>query len=175
MVFAVLALAVAFYLFRNGLKHLANFSQWARRLLAALDAFWQRLFGWLTPRTDKTETSDEPETIPAPPLPFSSFANPFRNGAASGQSPEELVRYSFEALEAWGREHELERYAEETPLEYARRVSQATPGLENEVNQLAGLYARAAYARGRLSNSSLPAIQKFWDRLESLTEAPLSA
>jgi hypothetical protein len=175
VVFTVLALAVAYYLFRNGLKYLGNFTQWARRLLAALDAFWQRLLGWFTPRADRAETPGETESIPAPPRPFSSFANPFRTGAASQYSPEELVRYSFEALEAWGRERDLERYAEETPLEYGRRVSEATPGLEIEANQLAGLYVRAAYGRARLSDSSLPTLQKFWDRLESVSEAPLSA
>jgi hypothetical protein len=175
LVFAILALAVALYLFRNGLKYLANFTQWARRLLAALDAFWQRLFGWWTPRMESTEGGGEPETISTPLAPFASFTNPFRNGSAARQSPEELARYSFEALEAWGREHDLARHPEETPLEFARRVSEATPSLESDVKQLAGLYARAAYARGRLPDSSRPALQQFWDRLESVTEAPLSA
>ncbi len=175
LVFVVLALAVAFYLFRHGLKYLANFTQWARRLLAALDAFWQRLFGWLGPRAAGTDDWQKPETIPTPQLPFTSFANPFRNGSAAQQSPEELVRYSFEALEAWGREHDLGRHPEETAIEFARRVGQATPSLEGEVKQLAGLYARAAYARGRIPASSLPTLQQFWDRLESVSEAPLSA
>ena len=173
--FAVLALAVAFFIFRHGLKYLANFTQWARRLLAALDAFWQRLFGWLGPRTAGTDDWQKPETIPMPQLPFTSFANPFRNGSAAQQSPEELVRYSFEALEAWGREHDLGRHPEETAIEFARRLGQAMPALDTEVNQLAGLYARAAYARGRLTDSLLPTLQQFWDRLESVSEAPLSA
>jgi len=60
-------------------------------------------------------------------------------------------------------------------LEFARRVGEATPGLESDVKQLAGLYARAAYARGRLPDSSLPVLQQFWRRLESVAEAPLSA
>jgi len=175
LVFVVLALAVAFYLFRHGLKYLANFTQWARRLLAALDALWQRLFGWLGPRTAGSEHTETPETITTPQLPFTSFANPFRNGSAVQQSPEELVRYSFEALEAWGREHNLGRQPEETAIEFARRLGQATPALDMEVKQLAGLYARAAYARGRIPASSLPTLQQVWDRLESVSEAPLSA
>jgi hypothetical protein len=175
VVFTVLALAVAFYLFRNGLKYLANFSQWARRLLAALDAFWQRLFGWLSPPSVGAMPSGEPEMIPTPPVPFASFASPFRNGSATQQSPEELVRYSFEALEAWAREHDLERHPEETAGEFARRLGGATPALESEVKRLAGLYARAAYARGRLPDSSLSTLEKFWERLESVSEAPLSA
>lgn len=175
VVFTVLVLAMAFYLFRNGVKYLANFSQWARRLLAALDAFWQRLFGWLSRQSAAPELAEKHEMRPTPPVPFTSFANPFRSGSAAQQSPEELVRYSFEALEAWAREHDLERHPEETAGEFTRRLGGSTPALESEVKQLAGLYARAAYARGRLPDSSLSSLEKFWERLENVSVAPLSA
>src|SRR5207245_2537105 len=80
IVFAILALVVGLYLFRNGLKYLANFTQWARRLLAALDAFWQRLFGWWQRGVEASEGVEGPVSIPTPLTPFASFANPFRNG-----------------------------------------------------------------------------------------------
>ena len=175
IVFAVLALVVAFYLFRHGLRYLANFTAWAKRLLAALDALWQRLFGWWGPATESLAGETESRIMETPPTPFSSFANPFRDGSSAEQSPEELVRYSFEALEAWGREHELPRTPEETALEFARRIGHATPGLDADVKRLAGLYVRAAYGRGRLTQAAVPTIQQFWERLEGVTEAPLSA
>jgi hypothetical protein len=175
IVFAVLAIVVAFYLFRHGLKYLSNFTAWARRLLAALDALWQRLFGWWEPAADSPNGETESRIMETPPVPFSSFANPFRDGSSGEQSPEELVRYSFEALEAWGREHELPRTPEETALEFARRIGHATPGLDADVKRLAGLYAHAAYGRGRLTPAAIPTIREFWERLEGVTEAPLSA
>ncbi len=175
IVFAVLALVVAFYLFRHGLRYLANFTAWAKRLLAALDALWQRLFGWWGPATESLAGETESRIMETPPTPFSSFANPFRDGSSAEQSPEELVRYSFEALEAWGREHELPRTPEETALEFARRIGHATPGLDADVKRLAGLYVRAAYGRGRLTQAAIPTIQQFWERLEGVMEAPLSA
>jgi uncharacterized protein DUF4129 len=175
IVFAVLAIIVAVYLFRHGLRYFANFMTWAQKLLAALDAFWQKLFGWWKPRRESAHEELEPARTETPPRPFSSFANPFRDGAARNRSPEELVRYSFEALEAWGRDHDLSRNAEETALEFARRIGQSTPPLDADVKRLAGLYVRAAYAQGSLGQASIPTLQQFWERLESVMEAPLSA
>jgi hypothetical protein len=175
IVFAVLAIVVAIYLFRHGLRYFANFMTWAQKLLAALDAFWQRLFGWWGMKSESARDEMEPRRIETPPRPFSSFANPFRDGAARRLSPEELVHYTFEALEAWGREHDLSRTPEETALEFARRIGEAIPPLDADVKRLAGLYVRAAYGQGRLTQTSIPTLQQFWERLESAVEAPLSA
>jgi hypothetical protein len=175
VVFAVLALAVAFYLLRNGLKRWANFSQWARRLLAALDAFWQKLFGWWQPRRGDAEKTLAREPAPTPPRPFSSYDNPFRDGSSGWQSPEELVRLTFEAFEAWAREHDLPRQSGETPLEFTHRVGQEVPPLELETKELGSLYVRAAYAEVRLPESSRDSLRQFWERLETVEEAPLSA
>jgi Domain of unknown function (DUF4129) len=168
-------LAVAFYLFRNGLKHWANFSQWARRLLAALDAFWQKLFGWWTPRPAKAEQELPMEPTPTPPRPFATYSNPFRDGSAGRRSTEELVRLTFEALEAWGREHGLARQPEETPLEFTRRLGQDVPPLESEAGTMGNLYVRAAYAPGQMPENCRESLRQFWDRLETVAEAPLSA
>jgi hypothetical protein len=82
---------------------------------------------------------------------------------------------TFEALEAWAREHDLPRQPEETPLEFTRRVSQEVPPLEVEANEMGKLYVRAAYATGGLPENSRKTLRQFWDRLESVAEAPLSA
>jgi hypothetical protein len=168
IVFAVLALVVAFYVLRAVLKFLANFTTWARDLLAAL----QKLFsGW------GQSVAPAEEEVPAErprPRPFASYANPFAGGAGS-QSPEELVRYSFEALEAWAWEHGLARQADDTPLEFAERVAEDVPALGADARRLASLYARAAYARGRLPASCVDLVRQFWRRLEAAADAPLSA
>ncbi len=46
LVFGILALIALFVLTRNGLRYLANFSNWARRLLDALSRLWEDLFAW---------------------------------------------------------------------------------------------------------------------------------
>jgi hypothetical protein len=97
-----------------GLKFLANFTYWARRLLEALQAWWQGLF-------------------------------------SSAKGPAEA--------------------------EDSRRESrpQDLPALEAGVRRLVALYARAAYARGRLPPGCLGQVRQFWEHLEAVAESPLSA
>lgn len=173
VVFAILALVVAVILLKALLQFLANFTSWARGLLDSLRSLWQGLFGWLHREAPVVEVAEE--TGPTPPAPFASFANPFRDGRAGHLSPEELVRYSFAALEAWAQERDLGREQGETPFEFAGRVAEEVPSLETEVRQLAALFARAAYAPGPLPSSSHEILRQFWQRLDAVAEQPLSA
>src|SRR5205807_4487733 len=100
IVFGAVALVVAFFLLRSGLRFLANFTNWARRLLDALQAWWQGLFGQRGgPGGAEADTLNADGVYRA--VPFSAFHNPFLDGSADRQSPNQLVRYSFEALQAW--------------------------------------------------------------------------
>ena len=161
IVFAVLALVVLFVIGRALLKFLANFSTWARDLLA----WWRSLFaGWGRAADDGEEDGERTDPA-ARPRPFDDFANPFADGRAGQWSADKLVRYSFAALEAWAFERDVARRPDETPLEFADRLGEEVPALENDVRRLAGLYARSLYARG-----SLPA-QSRGDRAEILDSA----
>ena len=172
IVFTVLAVAVAFILLRAIVNFLANFTGWAKKLRAALENLWQALFGWWLAPAQAAKEEPPPE---APrPRPFASYPNPFAGGPGQ-RSAEELVRYSFEALEAWAREHGQARQRDDTPLEFAERLADDVPPLAADARRLAVLYARAAYARGRLPASSTDFLRQFWERLENLAEAPLSA
>jgi len=171
IVFALAALVVALFAFRAMLRFLANFTGWAQVLLNAFQNLWQSLFGWITPSAPAEEAACELELRPVP-RPFASFRNPFATGMASQKSPEELVRYSFEALEAWASEHGLRRQADDTPLEFADRIALETPALAVDGRRLAALYARAAYARGRLPNTCLETVRRFWQKLQNIVHAP---
>ncbi|HKI34477.1 MAG TPA: DUF4129 domain-containing protein [Gemmataceae bacterium] len=173
IVSAVLAVVVIVFLLRGGLRYLANFFDWARRLLESLRAFWEGLFGGR--RTEAVGEGGEVEERRAPPRPFRSYRNPFHNGRAEEMSPAELVRYSFEALEAWAFEHDLPRMVDETPIEFADRVGRDVPALESEAKRLAALYARVLYAKGGLPSSWRAVVEQFWGKLESVAEQPLSA
>jgi hypothetical protein len=174
VVFGSLILVVGFFVLRAALRFLANFTNWAKALLNALRAWWQGLFGPC--QAKGTAQSDAPaEEIIFRPPPFSAFRNPFADGSSGRLSPERLVRYSFEALQAWAWENRLDRHPQETPLEFAGRLAGDVPALDPEVNQLAGLYVRVAYARGKLGPASLQQLEQFWGRLEAVHERPLSA
>lgn len=172
VVFAILAVAVVCVVLYLGVKFLANFTGWARRLLDSLRAWWQGLFG------GKPEGVEDAEGEGVAALkakrPFSSFRNPFRGGGADRQSPEELVCYSFEALEAWTRERGVVHEPEQTPLEFVERIGEDLPGLEAEARRLTALYLRVAYGPRRLPASAVNQVRQFWQRLEEMVEAPLS-
>src|SRR5262249_37779352 len=130
--------------------------------------------GWFRGRA-KTDTDDTETGKMKKPRPFASFRDPFASGTADQLSPAELVRYSFEALQAWAAEHELGRQAGETPLEFVERLGEDIPALEEHSRRLAGLYVRLAYARGTLNRSCLDSLRQFWQRLLEVEEKPLSA
>jgi hypothetical protein len=173
IVFALIALAVVFVLLRSGLQFLANFTDWARRLLDALRNFWANLFGGAR-RAKEEEAQAEIEERKLRERPFASFRNPFDGGRSRMELPE-LIRYTFAAAQAWARERDLGRQPGETPLEFADRVGAEVPALEADLQRLALLYARAVYSRGGLPASSVELLRQFWQRLETVAEQPLSA
>jgi hypothetical protein len=172
IVFAVLALIVVIVIFRQGLSFLANFTNWARNLLNALHALWARLFGGGTTQP-KAEASIVEREVPL--RPFAAFRNPFRDGSAAKRSPQDLVQYSFAALQAWAFERGLARADDETPLEFAFRLGEELPPLNEDVRKLAILYARVVYARGSLPAGSPAMVEQFWNQLEAMIEQPMSA
>jgi hypothetical protein len=87
----------------------------------------------------------------------------------------ELVRYTFDAMQAWARERNVERQQGETPLEFARRLGDEYPVLEADVRRLTSLYARAVYDYSPLPAASLEVVRPFWQRLEAMVRQPMSA
>src|SRR5262245_4668432 len=163
LVFGVLAVIVVFVIFRHGLQFLSNFMPWAKNLLAAIDAWLKGLWGTKEGGVKEVAVS-APVAVDAR-VPFAAFSNPFAEGTADGRSPEELVRYSFEALEAWAGDRDRERRADETPVEFAGRLGADFTWLRDDAQQLAGLVARLVYADGTLPKDARDSLDRFWDRL----------
>ncbi len=130
-----------------------------KKLLAELAALWPGLFGKKQPEA-ASETS-----APAPPRPFAQFADPFASGAAARMSPAEVVRYTFAALEAWGRENGCPRDAGQTPHEFAAAIGGLDSSLAREAAQLAELYARMAYAPPAAIRTSFEPLRALWRKL----------
>jgi hypothetical protein len=175
VVFGILAVVVVLFLLRGLLQFLANFTGWAQALLDALRNFWAGLFGGPKRRAEKSGEEGESSEPPEWHAPFSAFPNPFEDGSAGRMSAAELVRYTFAAVQAWARERGMARQPGETALEFVARVGNELPALEDGLRRLVMLYGRAAYARGPLPAGSDEAVRAFWDRLEVVSEQPLSA
>jgi hypothetical protein len=172
IVFAVLILAVLFLLLREGLKFLANFTDWAKNLLSALQNLWSNLFKGRVEEGTGESSDDEKVEHAAPMRSFASYANPFHDGRGDRLPIKEVVRYTFAALQVWAREHNVERRPEETPLEFAKRLGEEFPAVESEVRRFTTLYARAAYDYSPLPGNSPEVVRQLWERLETAAEQP---
>jgi len=143
---------------------------WVGRWLAAVAAMWRDLMRRLTGRSrDRAvEVVDPLQTL----RPFSSYPNPFGESSPVGNRPEDLVRYSFEALEAWSAERDVERPNQQTSAEFCGQLARRYPELAAEVRQLGAAYALVAYGEGRLDKSSIESLRSLWTKLSAAARAP---
>jgi hypothetical protein len=170
----LIALIILFLVVRAVLRFLANFTNWAKRLLESWHAFWEGLRRWWRGRGLPEALVDEPEAA-QPPRPFAAFRDPFLSGEAERMSPGEVVRYTFDALEAWAHERGCGRHVGETPLEFVARLSGEFPALETATNQLVAMYLGLAYARQTPEPERVEELRDFWRLLVDLVERPMSA
>ena len=102
-----------------------------------------------------------------PPVPlFASYKDPFASGTAERYTTEELVRYSFEVLEAWGREHDCPRGPRtrrrwNTPSSLLGHHAHIGP----ETQMLADLYCRVAYGREKIASHRRDHLRRLWQHL----------
>jgi hypothetical protein len=159
--YGALSLLVIYALWRNRyelLSAISNFGQWL------LD-FWHNLFAGSAGGAD--EAGDEASPKRATRRPFADFSDPFASGIADRYSPAELVRYTFEAVEAWAWEHGQPRDADQTPHEFARCLIAKFSTLGEDSRLLADLYAQAAYAPVTLPAASVARLSHLWLNLRS--------
>jgi hypothetical protein len=131
-----------------------------RKLLEELRELWA---GWFGGRASVEEAAP---IMSAPvPRPFAAYADPFLTGAAARMSGADLIRYTFEATEAWAREREYPRQPEQTPLEFAATIEAAEPVFSGSIRSLAGWYSQLAYAPKSEWRGSRETIRQIWNGL----------
>jgi hypothetical protein len=159
ILYAVVLGAVGYWAWKNWDRVRAAIQRFVRELRE----FWARLFG----RKDQGAWElVEDEASKQPRLrPFSDYADPFASGLARRSPPEQVVRYTFEALEAWARENGCARDPDQTPREFARQIARHEASLSPGAKTLASLYSHVAYASGRPTAESIRPLAEFWQRL----------
>jgi hypothetical protein len=163
--YAIVALAVLFVMWRSRAEILSAI----REFMAGLRELFAGLLGQKRTRSAAAGSGPPPEI---PLAPFASYADPFATGIAGRYSTEELVRYSFEAFEAWAREHGCRREPDQTPHELARDVSKMRAFIAADARNIAELYARAAYSSGELPPTSAEQLQQLWRQMRASAAAP---
>ena len=123
--------------------------------------------GWPA-RGRRTRTMTPRRQKAPPPRPFASFVNPFDAGLDHQFSPNDLVIYSFEALEAWAYEHEPGAIAPRDTVEFVQRSDRCAAELDREATRLVGFFVTIVYGRSRLQGRrSCRRIRQFWRVLQA--------
>jgi hypothetical protein len=138
--------------------HWRTLLDWLQALLNGWRELWQILFG-------RQKAADDAARAETPRKSFAEYPDPFAGGLAGRWSPVELVRYSFEAFEAWARDHDWPREPDQTVYEFAGRIAAHVEPLATPARTLAELYSWAAYSPRTLPASSVEHIRGFWQAL----------
>jgi hypothetical protein len=111
----------------------------------AVRDFFRKLFSF---RWRKAVPAVEEVPAPAPVLePFASYRNPFITGKDQTWSPERLLLYTYEAVQAWAKEQGIEIKPEQTPREFCFQLIERFPEVGPELEQFSFYYGHAAFAK----------------------------
>ena len=101
----------------------------------------------------------------APQRPFNAYINPFLAGKDKLWTSEQLIFYSYEALQAWACERGITLRPEQTAREFCLLLSQAFPDTALELIELSVLYGYAAYGVAMPGECSLEPVDRLWKKL----------
>lgn len=155
----VIALVIASWVFRHRQTLLAML----RSIIAAIREFLRKLLDLVPAR--KPARSSAPEFVRPRHSSFSEYKNPFFATGEQAWPPEQIMIYTYEAVQAWAREQGTTVRPELTAREFCRDLSGQHPDLASHFNHLARLYAYAAYGKRLPPGSDLEPIKELWRRM----------
>ncbi|MFV2069861.1 MAG: DUF4129 domain-containing protein [Pirellulales bacterium] len=153
--YAVIALIIGYLGWKNRRRLLAALAD----LMGQLRDLLARLLGRKPSAiNDETDEPSAPRKV-APPT-FAQFQDPFLSGRSL--APEHLVRYTFEAFEAWARDQGIARRADQTPHELVRLAVPPQTDLSSEARRMVRLYNSLAYAGVKVPREQAARLQTLW-------------
>ena len=105
---------------------------------------------------------------------FSEYRDPFLTGQHGQMPPEELVRYTFSAFEAWANDRGRPRRPDCTPLELIHSAVEPKTPLHVEARKLVRLYSELAYASRRVPQQAADDLREVWQLMRSTNSGELS-
>jgi hypothetical protein len=93
---------------------------------------------------------------------FHEFRDPFTGGQHGKLPPEELVRYTFAAFEAWANDRGSPRSPDCTPHELVGMAVEPETPMYTEARRLLWLYSQVAYASQRVPREAANELQTLW-------------
>jgi hypothetical protein len=137
------------------------------KLWEGFTGLWRDLLA-LFSRPKAVNPPSPPQGPAKPVLSFERLRNPF-NGQGHRLGTSELVRHTFQALEAWAHSRGVGRLDNETPLEFALRIRDTAPEIGPETHDLACQYTRLAYSGREPDSDSLANLSLIWGYMTSHT------
>ncbi|NOZ38627.1 MAG: DUF4129 domain-containing protein, partial [Planctomycetes bacterium] len=171
VLYAAIALVLGFLAWRNR----RAIAKAIAEIVGQIRDFLRQLFGGGRAKPASDADDETVGNSGPPPRAFASFADPFASGQASSMPPDEVVRYTFEAFEAWARERGFPHRPDQTPAELIQQAVPKQSPLLAEARQLARLYNEAAYAPSAVSPSAVAGLAQFWILLRQSSETPLES
>ena len=155
----IAALLFAWWLFRR--RHLI--AQMVRSFVAALAQFFRGLLdiGLSRKRRGAGQAGWEAPERRA----FAAYENPFVTGRDRTWSPEQLILYSYEALQVWAEKQGVKQLPQQTAREYCHALSVKFPKVDSELNRLSVLYGHAAYGTRIPEDCDLESVKRLWRHL----------
>lgn len=98
---------------------------------------------------------------------FADFRDPFVSGQHGQMPPEELVRYTFAAFEAWANDRGRPRTPDCTPQELLGTAVEPRTPLHTEARKLVRLYGELAYASRRVPRQAADELRGVWQLMRS--------
>jgi hypothetical protein len=138
--------------------------QIARSFLAALAQFFRDLFQFGS-RVKRTKSKREERTPRQ--RPFAAYLSPFLTGKDKSWTAEQLILYSYEALQAWAVEQGIQSQPQQTAREFCLFLGETFPDAAAELNRLSFLYGHAAYGNVMPAGCDLEPVKKLWRYLST--------
>lgn len=160
--YALLALAVGYFAWRNWPAIVRAFFE----IVQMIRDLISRLFGG-TRSAGAAADDQQVAAAAAPRRTFAEFTDPFLSGRDKKASAVELVRYTFEAFEAWSGDRGQVRTPDQTPQEFLRVAAPPQSPLHEEARRMVRLYSEAAYASGSVSRDAAATLRQLWHLMQS--------
>lgn len=139
-------------------------------ILAMLRSVWQAirdLLARLQGLFPSASAAPPAESATRAVRPFKMFKNPFLTGSDRVWPPEQLIIYSYDALQSWAREQEAPRGSPQTPRELCRQLGAELPDAATALEHLAFLYGHVAYGGSVPGNLEREQLRSLWQLMSS--------
>lgn len=126
-------------------KHRRELLVALREIFESFRDFIANLFGRSARREKREQKKAEAKTFETPQRLFPGMVDPFSSGKANQMQPQELVKYTFEAIETWASDLKNPRQENETPHEFLLRVDHKTKVPSASLRALDASYSSTTY------------------------------